>query len=114
MARISKKTYAALMCAKDDTREIIKLREAMNANPVNTLVEDILELCANLKVTNAYKTCQAIAELAGKYQCCEANAHATAEAMANHAARWLADFEDVNPLWKPTPTVVEGIETETK
>ena len=40
----------------------------------------IKTLGGELKVTNAYKTAKAMLELANK---------------------WLSDFEDVNPSWKP-------------
>lgn len=61
MARISKKAFAAIMTAKDDMRKI-------------------QELGANLKVTNAFKTAQAMLEIANTY---------------------MADFEDCDPYWTP-------------
>lgn len=105
MARVTKKIYAALMTAKDDTRLIIDLQNKMDENPVNNAMEEIRKLGQDLKVTNAYKTAQAMAEIAAKYLADPENAHATAEAMSNHAKRWLADFEDANPLWRPTNQV---------
>lgn len=59
--RISKKAFAAIMTAKDD----------MNA---------IIAMGNDLKVTNAYKTAQAMLEIANKY---------------------MADFGDVDPAWTP-------------
>lgn len=59
--RISRKAFAAIMTAKDDMKEIIALGE-------------------ELKVTNAYKTAQKMAEIAAKY---------------------MADFENVDPAWTP-------------
>ena len=59
--RISKKAFAAIMTAKDD----------MNA---------IIAMGADLKVTNSYKTAQAMLEIAQKY---------------------MADFGDVDPAWTP-------------
>lgn len=59
--RISKKAYAAIKTAQDDMAKI-------------------QALAAELKVTNAYKTAQAMAEIANKY---------------------MADFADVDPAWTP-------------
>lgn len=56
------------MCAKDDFAEIIRLG-------------------ADLKVTNAYKTCKRMAEI---------------------AAKWDADFKDVDPSWKPETAAKEA------
>lgn len=51
----------------------------------------IREMGQDLKVTNSYKTAKAMLELANK---------------------WLADFEDVNPSWKPDEAPATATITE--
>lgn len=78
MARVSRKTYAALMTAKDD----------MNA--IRKMTQDALELTKELKVTNAYRTAQAASE--------------ALKAIAEIAESYITDFSDVDPKWKPPAT----------
>lgn len=61
MARMSRKNFAAIMTAKDDMAKIV-------------------ELGADLKVTNSYNTAKEMLAIAQKY---------------------MADFGDVDPLWTP-------------
>ena len=58
---MSKKCFAAILTAKED-------------------MQAILEICANMKVTTAYKDNKAIQEIAQKY---------------------MADFADADPRWRP-------------
>jgi hypothetical protein len=75
MARVTKKTYAALMSAKDYMKSI---RE---------MTQETLNLTSDLKVTNAYHTAQVASE--------------ALKAISEIAECYINDFSDVDPRWRP-------------